>query len=182
MYFLDLDNEAEGWGIYASSPPLVETPGLIHIASNLVAIGTCYWLVPEFCCDRRSDLFYIFDWETKTWSNEYIDTVSPEEWPGNSVEVSTEFLHEDLNCIGIKWPKCVQHSLETNFQNANITTGFTFQVESCARLCAMSTNCELWVYSELTCYMYFKYLPLQTSGTETSVKYGRKDCFEKYSQ
>ena len=31
MYFLDLDKEAEGWSVYSSSPPLVETPSLLHI-------------------------------------------------------------------------------------------------------------------------------------------------------
>ena len=31
MYFLDLDNEKEGWSVYAPNVPLVESPGLIHI-------------------------------------------------------------------------------------------------------------------------------------------------------
>mgnify|MGYP007015788250 FL=1 len=31
MYFLDLDNEAEGWAIYSPTPPLVESPSLLHI-------------------------------------------------------------------------------------------------------------------------------------------------------
>lgn len=85
-----------------------QNTALLH-CSNLVTIGTCFWSLPDFCCERRQDLFYVFDWDTKTWSNQYIHTVYPEEYPGGAVEVSMEFLQDDLDCVGIKWPECIQN-------------------------------------------------------------------------
>ena len=74
-------------------------------------IGTCFWIISEFCCDRRQDLFYVFDWNTKTWSNQYIHTVYPDEYPGGAVTVSTKFLQADFDCVGIKWPNCIQNGI-----------------------------------------------------------------------
>ena len=38
MYFLDLNNEADGWDVYATTPPLVESPSLVHIGKYCVRI------------------------------------------------------------------------------------------------------------------------------------------------
>ena len=154
--------------------------------SNLVTIGTCMWMVPEFCCERRADLFYIFDWNTKTWSNEYTTTVTPAEYPGSSVQVSSKFLQSELDCVGIKWPKCIRNGTSGSSYAADLTLDAK-DMQLCAKICATSVNCQLWKYSEeLTkCWIYnFNLADNHDTNTdddndEVTLKYGSKDCFEK---
>ena len=64
------------------------------------------------CCDRQKHLFYVFDWDTNTWEDEYITPVSTNELPGASVEISTYYLNEKKQCTNIKWPKCIQQNVD----------------------------------------------------------------------
>ena len=148
----------------------------------MVTIGTCVWLVPEFCCERRPDLFYIFDWTTKSWSNEYTSTVTPEEYPGGAVEVSMEFLPDELDCVGIKWPKCIQNGTEPIETIISDLTLDTSDMQLCAKICATSVNCQLWKFSEAVkkCWMYTSDIFSEEANVgPITVNFGSKDCFEK---
>ena len=52
-------------------------------------------------------------------------------------------------------------------------------MEFCAKICATSILCDLWIFSDIEkkCYMYFQYNELHNSNYK-SVAYGAKDCFE----
>ncbi len=55
------------------------------ILRNLVVIGTCHWITNEQCCDRNQHLLYVFDWETKTWQDEFITPASTGEFAGKEI-------------------------------------------------------------------------------------------------
>ena len=144
--------------------------------------------MPEFCCQRRPDLFYIFDWNTKTWSNEYTSTVTPEEYPGGAVQVSSKFLQGELDCVGIKWPNCIQNGTSSGGSSAADLTLDTQDMQLCAKICATSVSCQLWKYSEQLqkCWIYNFNLTADNHDSNTDddddvipLKYGSKDCFEK---
>ena len=64
------------------------------------------------CCERQKHLFYVFDWDTNTWKDEYITSVSTNEMAGASVEISTYYLNEKKQCTNIKWPKCIEQNVD----------------------------------------------------------------------
>merc|ERR1719468_900020 len=131
----------------------MDSPGLVYIGKSLALIGTCFWKVYDQCCDRTQNLFYIYDWETNSWSNEDITSLNYNELPGNgAVEISSYYLDPTKRCISIKWPKCIKDNVDYISNNGTQPEEeiSLSRIKDCANVCQKTAECQFWVFDQIT--------------------------------
>ena len=95
----------------------IEGHSRIHIFRHILALGDCK-LTFEGVCERdRDDGLYIFDWDKLEWTNDQVTTLTN----GNigsrafhvpDIDVFGSPLNPDIECVNVKWPKCIKKGVD----------------------------------------------------------------------